>query len=272
MRPRHNDAKIAAVQAVAWRKLGVAGRMRVAADMSDDTRRVHADRIRRSNPSYSEDDVRRALAKALYGELPASERRMAAASISLEDALARLLDVLDTAHVPLMLTGSLASTAHGVPRATTDLDVVIDPPSDTADALLEALAAAGWSVDGGEAAARRALALRSHFVIVDEATTWKVDLVVRKDRPFSISEFARREMMDVLGVRAWVASAEDTIVAKLEHAREAGDASRRAQQMRDVAGVLTSRGAELDHAYVERWVTELDLEDEWAQAAAAVTP
>lgn len=271
MRPRHNDAKIAAVQAVAWRRLGVAGRMRVAADMSDDTRRVHADRIRKSNPSYSEDDVRRALAKALYGEMPASERRMAAASIALEDALARLLAVLDTARVPFMLTGSLASAAHGVPRATADLDVVIDPPSDAADVLVTTLAEAGWSVDGGEEKARRALAERSQFVIVDEATAWKVDLVVRKDRPFSISEFERREQMEILGVRAWVASAEDTIVAKLEWSREAGEATRRAQQRRDVAGVLASRGAELDRAYVEHWVVELGLEDEWRQAAA-VTP
>ncbi len=269
MRPRENEAKIAAVQAVAWRRLGVAGRMRVAADMSDDTRRVHADKIRRSNPSYSEDEVKRALAKELYGEVSPSERRTTASSISLEDALARLLNVLDVAHVPFMLTGSLASTAHGVPRATMDLDVVIDPPAVSADVLLATLADAGWIVDGGETAARQALAARSHFVIVDEVTAWKVDLVVRRDRPFSVSEFARRELLDVLGVRAWVASAEDTIVAKLEHAMRAGDATRRAQQRRDIAGVISSRGAELDRTYLEHWVAELGLEHEWHQAASA---
>lgn len=271
MRPRSNDAKIAAVQAVAWRRLGVAGRMRVAADMSDDTRRVHAERIRKSNPSYSEDDVRRALGKALYGELPPSERRMAVSSITLEDTLARLVGVLETARVPFMLTGALASTAHGVPRATMDLDVVIDPAPDAPDALLAALADAGWSIDGGAAKAREALAQRTRFAIADETTAWKVDVVVRKERPFSVSEFARRETMDVLGVRAWVASAEDTIIAKLECSMAAGDATRRAQQRRDVAGVVTSRGAELDRAYVERWVAELGLDYEWRQAAA-LTP
>lgn len=271
MRPRNNDAKIAAVQAVAWKRLGVEGRMRVAADMSDDNRRIAADKIRRSNPSWSEEEVRRALGKALYpnaNETP-SERRIAAASIALEDALARLLGVLEAAAVPFMLTGSLASTAHGVPRATTDLDVVIDPGAGSVEPLLCALDAGGWTVDGGAVAARAAVSTRGHFVVVDEATTWKVDLVVRKDRPFSIAEFDRRERLEVLGVAAWVASAEDTILSKLEWSKQSADVTRRTQQRRDVAGVIAARGSDLDRAYVERWAGELDVADEWRQATSA---
>lgn len=108
----------------------------------------------------------------------------------------------------------------------------------------------------------------SHLVVVDEAAAWKVNLVVRKDRPFSIAEFARREQMEVLGLRAWVASAEDIVLAKLECAKEAHDASRRARQLRDVAGVVASRGESLDRVYVERWVAELGLEREWSDATA----
>jgi hypothetical protein len=168
-----------------------------------------------------------------------------------------------------MLTGSIASTAHGVPRATTDLDVVIDPTEAELEALLTALSAGGWRIDGGEAAARRALARRSHFVVVDDATSWKVDLVVKKDRPFSAEEFQRRERVEVLGLPAWVASAEDVIVSKLEWSKQSTDVTERSQQRRDVAGVVASRGAELDRAYVERWIDALDLGDEWRQAAIA---
>lgn len=272
MRPRHNDAKIAAVQVVAWRMLGTAGRVRVAADMSDDTRRIAVDKIRRSNPSWSEDEVRRALSKTFgdRDETP-SERRIAVASIALEDALTRLLALLDSSKVPFMLTGSLASTAHGVPRATTDLDVVIDPKEAELEALVVALTEGGWRIDGGEAGARRALVRRTHFVIVDDSTSWKIDLVVKKDRPFSVAEFERRERVDMLGVRAWVASAEDVIVSKLEWSKQSTDVTRRSQQRRDVAGVVASRGAELDRPYVEHWVAALDLADEWTQAAT-VTP
>jgi hypothetical protein len=272
MRARDNDAKIAAVQAVAWRRLGPAGRLRVAAEMSDDTRRVAAEKIRKSNPSYSEDEVRRALSKAFgdNDETP-SDRRIAATSIALEDALARLLSLLESSHVPFMLTGSIASTAHGVPRATTDLDVVIDPSAPELDALLLALTEGGWRIDGGQARARREVVRRSHFVVVDDATSWKVDLVIRKERPFSIAEFERRERVEVLGVPAWVASAEDIIVSKLEWSKQATDITQRSRQRRDVAGVVASRGAELDRTYVEHWVEALDLADEWRQAAI-VTP
>jgi len=41
--------------------------------------------------------------------------------------LARIVALLDAANIPCMVSGSFASTYHGVPRATQDLDVVIDP-------------------------------------------------------------------------------------------------------------------------------------------------
>ena len=269
MRPRDNEAKISAVQAVAWRRLGSAGRLRVAADMSDDTRRIAVERIKKLHPEMSDDDVLRTLARAFGGsddERP-SERSMRIQSIALEEALGRFVEALEAAGVVYMLTGSLASTAHGVPRATTDLDVVIDPTPDALEALLAELAQDGWTVDRGEAAARRALAARTQFVVTDDATTWKIDVVVKKNRAFSITEFDRRERMEVLGIPAWVASAEDTIIAKLEFSKHSAEATRRAQQRKDIAGVVASRGAELDREYVERWVGELDLVDEWIQAA-----
>ena len=58
--------------------------------------------------------------------------------------------------------------------------------------------------------------------MIDLASAWKVDLVVRKDRAFSRDELARRMKMSVLGVPVFVASPEDTIVAKLEWSRLAG--------------------------------------------------
>jgi len=56
-----------------------------------------------------------------------------------------------------------------------------------------------------------------------------------------------------------VATAEDTIVAKLEWAR-AGESER---QLRDVIGILELRGPSLDLPYIERWVAEIGLHSEW---------
>jgi hypothetical protein len=107
--------------------------------------------------------------------------------------------------------------------------------------------------------ARDALARRSHFNVIDMATGWKVDLIVRKDRAFSLEEFQRREPAEVLGVRVFVATAEDAIVSKLEWAKLA-DSDR---QLADAAGIVRSCGDRLDRAYVERWVAALGLAAGW---------
>jgi hypothetical protein len=57
-----------------------------------------------------------------------------------------------------------------------------------------------------------------------------------------------------------VATAEDTIIAKLESART-GEAER---HLRDAASILTASGDRLDFAYIERWINELGLQALWA--------
>ena len=69
--------------------------------------------------------------------------------------------------------------------------------------------------------------------------------------------------MTLLGVEVSMASAEDTVIAKLEWSKAGGGSER---QRRDVAGMLATVGDDLDYAYIERWLNELDLSDEWEAA------
>ena len=169
----------------------------------------------------------------------------------LADVLARL----DRAGIPYMVTGSLASSFHGEPRATRDLDLVIDPTPATLQALVDELAGAGYYVD--PEAARAALAERTQFNAIGPDAS-KVDFIIRKDRPFSVEEFRRRQAVDLLGLRGYVATAEDVVIAKLEWA--AGSDSER--QRRDVAGIVAVTDR-LDEDYVERWASRLSLLDAW---------
>jgi hypothetical protein len=111
-----------------------------------------------------------------------------------------------------------------------------------------------------------ALRRRSMFNVIEIDTAWKVDLIVRKDRPFSLEELRRRRVVDMMGVQVATATAEDTIIAKLEWAKQ-GSSDR---QLVDVAGILRIRGDAIDAAYVEHWVTELGLEAVWARARSLV--
>jgi hypothetical protein len=108
-----------------------------------------------------------------------------------------------------MMVGSFASTVHGEPRTTQDLDIVIDPMPGSAalDHFLAHIDMDAFYVD--PATARDELRRRTMFNIIDMRSAWTLDLVMRKDRPFSRAELARRAVVPI-------ASAKDTIIAKLE--------------------------------------------------------
>lgn len=100
--------------------------------------------------------------------------------MSQAEFLKRLVQIFVQAEIPYMLVGSMASTVHGAPRATQDVDVVIDPTRASLTQLLNALPLDEYYVDAD--AARDALQHRSQFNVVDLATGWKADLVVRSSR------------------------------------------------------------------------------------------
>jgi len=171
--------------------------------------------------------------------------------VTLRDLLAMVAGVLDGADIPYMVVGSLASTFHGEPRATQDIDIVIDPQPDQLVALLRSFDAERFYVGDG----RQALASRGMFNVVDVAGGWKIDFIVRKDRPFSATELSRRIDAEVLGIHLSVATAEDTIVAKLEWAATSGSE----RQLADAAAVLAVSGDVLDWEHLRRWAEELGV-------------
>ena len=177
--------------------------------------------------------------------------------------LRALTALLEQSGIPYMVVGSFASMVHGEPRTTHDLDVVVDPTQESLENFLASIDMDAFYVDPDTA--RDALRRRSMFNIVDMNTAWKIDLVVRRDRPFSTEELARRVIARIVDVDVPIASAEDTIIAKLEWAKHSGSD----RQLRDVVGILRVRGDSLDRGYIERWVRELGVDIEWARATNA---
>jgi hypothetical protein len=182
-----------------------------------------------------------------------------------EEAVGRLVWRLEGLGIPYMVAGSVASSHHGLPRATNDADVVIDPTPEALDALVASLLEEGYYVDAR--IARDALRGRRLFNVIDPETAFKVDLIIRKERPFSREEFARRERRDLGGLPASVATAEDTILSKLEWSRKAGGSER---QLADALGVLRVSGGRIDRAYVEKWAAALGVEDLWQELLSQV--
>jgi len=174
--------------------------------------------------------------------------------LTLAELLAEIVRTLDAAEIPHMIAGSLASTHHGEPRSTQDIDLVIDPSAAALAEFVAALDSERFYV--GDALG--ALDRRDQFNVIDLTTGWKVDLVIRKDRAFSRSEFNRRQPVVIAGVATSVATAEDTILAKLEWAKQGGSD----RQRRDVVAMLAVQGATLDGAYLNHWAEELDVSED----------
>ena len=179
---------------------------------------------------------------------------------NLVEALIPLVDLLDRLGVAWYVGGSIASTVHGRFRATNDVDVVAELLEEHATSLRESLEADHY-VD--EASIRDAVRRKSSFNLVHFGTGLKIDVFVATDSEYEASVRARR-ISEPFGNsppkrRLWIASAEDTVLAKLVWHRRGGEVSER--QLRDVHGVLELRGDELDVEYLRRWAPELRVAD-----------
>lgn len=154
--------------------------------------------------------------------------------------------------------GSVASSAHGIARASLDVDVVADLRPEHVQLLAQRLRDA-YYLDPDRM--RDAVARQRSFNLIHLATMLKVDVFVVKARPFDREALRRARTASVADqTRAFpVASAEDTVLAKLEWFRAGGELSER--QWSDVLGVLKAMGPTLDLAYLRRWAATLSVRD-----------
>ena len=108
-----------------------------------------------------------------------------------------------------------------------------------------------------EDAAREAVRLRRLFNAIHLGTGFKVDLVIKKDRPFSDEELARRTHGQLAGRAVSFASAEDTILTKLEWSRDTGSS----RQYADALGIVQIQVSSLDWPYLDKWAADLGVRD-----------
>jgi hypothetical protein len=168
--------------------------------------------------------------------------------------LLQIAQWLEAAGIPFMLTGSHSSTHYGQARPTQDVDVVIDPTPEQLERFLNLVGDRYYlSAD----AARDALRRRTMFNIIDFADGWKADLILRKDRPYSVVEFTRRQPAMLHGRLLPLASPEDVILSKLEWDKIT-PSERQRQDALSVAAVQWER---LDQGYLRQWAQALDVTD-----------
>jgi hypothetical protein len=169
----------------------------------------------------------------------------------------RVIEVLEELGAPYHVGGSYASSIHGVPRQTQDIDVVVDLPPVSARSLVSMIKD-DFYVD--EESVMRAIRDKSSFNVIHLDSGIKVDLFVRGDAPFDLEEFARHraELVQTEPERhIYVKTAEDILLRKLLWYQMGGEVSDR--QWLDLLGIARTQGDDIDRSYVKHWARELGV-------------
>lgn len=175
-----------------------------------------------------------------------------------------VVEALDRLELPYHLGGSYASSIHGIPRQSHDVDLVVDLDTQRVSQLAARLER-DFYLD--TESIYDAVARRSSFNLVHFATGIKVDVFVKAAGPFDQAEFARQQLMALVSDprrEIFVKSPEDTLLRKLLWYRAGGEVSDR--QWTDVLGIIKIQGGRLDLPYLRLWSHRLGVDDLLARA------
>ena len=186
------------------------------------------------------------------------------------DFLKLLLEALEAAGVDYLIGGAVAEWAWGEPRATQDLDVVIDLPIKAVRKFSKELEKRHMLVPA-EIMLDAMIENRADIPInaIHMYTGFKADLyLVREGDELRQSAFQRRTRIDYgppIG-KLYIHSPEDLILYKLIYLSISGQP----KHSRDIASILYSRKEELDFRYIEEWVMRLGLGPLWKELLDSV--
>ena len=176
--------------------------------------------------------------------------------MSQQELLKIVVSALDGAGIAYMVTGSVASSLQGEPRATHDIDLVVALDRSDTSVLLRAFPAPDFYLD--EISVLEAIETQKMFNLIDCASGDKVDFWLLTGEPFDRSRFVRRYAEDLTGMRLMVSRPEDTILAKLRWAKMSGGSEK---QFVDALRVYEVQRDSLDLQYLAHWAAQLGVEE-----------
>jgi len=180
-----------------------------------------------------------------------------------QELLKKIIQTLEKSHIEYMITGSVASSLHGEPRSTHDIDVVVAIQKTDVSKLTKIFHAPRFYLD--KESIINAIEKKDMFNLIDAEEGDKIDFWMLTDEPFDRSRFSRRQKEKVMGFHMQVSSPEDIILVKLKWAKLSGGSEK---QFTDALRVYEVQSKILDMDYLETWVKKLDVELLWKELKA----
>ena len=158
---------------------------------------------------------------------------------------------LEQVGIAYMVSGSIAINYYAQPRLTRDIDIVVELLLHQVDPIIK-LFSADFYLD--EEMIYSAILPPGLFNLIHLESLVKVDLIVRKTATYRQIEFARRQLVKIEDITAWIVSPEDLLLSKLAWAKD----SHSEMQLNDVRGLINSVKT-LDWSYIKKWAVQLDV-------------
>ena len=186
------------------------------------------------------------------------------ANVQLE-VLFKVVNALEKLDIAYVIGGSFASSTHGFSRATMDVDLLATIGREQVMGFISVL---GPEFYVDEQAIKRAIDQKRHFNLIHVESSFKIDVFIANEG-FDEKQLERRHLEVVTNEperKAYVATPEDTILAKLNWYRLGNEVSDR--QWQDVIGIIKVQGNRLDLSYLKQWANSLDVSDLLEKALA----
>jgi hypothetical protein len=191
--------------------------------------------------------------------------------LDIAEFLKLVIDALEAAGVEYLIGGAIAEWAWGEPRATQDLDLVVNIPIKAVNKLSKELEKRDMLIPA-EIILDSIIEDRADIPInaIHMYSGLKADLYpVREGDALRQSAFQRRQRVDYgppIG-KVYIHSPEDLILYKLIYF----GLSQQPKHSRDIAAILRTKKDQLDFSYIDTWVDRLGLGSLWKQILDSVS-
>lgn len=174
---------------------------------------------------------------------------------------------LESAEIPYIVTGSVASIVYGIPRLTHDIDLIVELDASRAAQMVRAFPIEEYYCPPEEivfSEARRRT--RGQFNLLHHETGFKADVYLHANDPFQAWAFSERRRMELgEGKAIWLAPPEYVIVRKVGWYAEGGSE----KHIADITGMFETNPGLVRRDVLLHWLEQRDLVKTWSRMGLA---
>lgn len=154
-----------------------------------------------------------------------------------------------------MITGSWSSIYYGRPRASHDIDFVVELQAENAKKTTEIFSRLPETFMIQLETIKEAIKHKNQFQVLHLPTMLKMDFWILTSQEFDRARFSRRKKVKLFNQLMEMATPEDTIIQKLIWFGKGGTE----KHLIDAAFVLQIQEKNLDFNYLNNWIKKLNL-------------